>query len=212
MYQRLEEKLQHPFRHPELLNWALALNTQASLKLALLGDALLQTALYERYLSEYTTAQLSQLRAAVCSRQVQAEIVRGWVLDLALTTNAGSQLFEALIGAVFTDTDHDYAYTATLALKHLAAPVAREIAAHPSIYTHPAPGAQLALIAADTPPPAQQWTQKTIAITWAEAQARAHRCWYYVYRAGSRFSVADFATRLAQHIDDDMVVYTATPL
>ncbi len=200
----------------------MALSTQGSLKLALLGDALLPTALYERYLAEYTTAQLSQLRAAVCSRQVQAEIIQGWALDLTLTTNTGSQLFEALIGAVFTDMRHNYAYTAQLALTHLGAPVAAEIAAHPSIY-NPAPSKQLVLIA---PPahkapttgrqtrhaPEQHWSQKAIAITWAEHHAQQAGRRYYVYRAGGQFSVADMETRLAQHIGDDAVVYTATPV
>jgi len=190
----------------------LALNTQGSLKLALLGDALLQTALYERYLAEYTTAQLSQLRAAVCSRQVQAEIIQSWHLDLALTTNTGSQLFEALFGAVFTDTRHDYAQTAKLALTHLAAPIAAEIAAHPSIYTRPAAGRQLALIAATDPLPAQYWSQKTIAITWAEQRAQQTQRCQYVYQKRNVYRVADFATRVAQHIGDDAVVYTATPV
>jgi hypothetical protein len=52
---------------------------------------------------------------------------------------------------VFTDMRHNYAYTAQLALTHLGAPVAAEIAAHPSIY-NPAPSKQLVLIA----PPANK--------------------------------------------------------
>ncbi|MEJ2643327.1 MAG: ribonuclease III [Gammaproteobacteria bacterium] len=120
--QDLSRVLEHRFRNPELLDFALTHRSAGSRnneRLEFLGDAILSLVIAEalyRQLPSATEGELSRLRATLVRQETLAEIARGLELGEYLTLGSGelksggfrrdsilSDALEAIFGALYMD-------------------------------------------------------------------------------------------------------------
>ncbi|HKJ10220.1 MAG TPA: ribonuclease III [Gammaproteobacteria bacterium] len=120
--QDLSKVLDHDFRNPELLDFALTHRSAGSRnneRLEFLGDAILSLVIAEalyRQLPSATEGELSRLRATLVRQETLAEIARGLELGEYLTLGSGelksggfrrdsilSDALEAIFGALYMD-------------------------------------------------------------------------------------------------------------
>jgi ribonuclease-3 len=144
-HEELQEKLGYTFRNPDLLKLALThpsvaheqgLSMETNQRLEFLGDAVLQLVLtqelYQKF-SEFDEGPLTKARAKLVNRRTLAEHGRELGLGQYLTVSRGEEMhggrerpsaladaYEALLGAVFLDSNFEIAREVILRRFHKA--------------------------------------------------------------------------------------------